>query len=74
LYERIQHSLLRFPSTSAYRTGTEALVQQKVEIMNKTDDLGAIEAEIGLGQMEELISQAENELKLIRKLEEDQVI
>jgi NADH dehydrogenase (ubiquinone) 1 alpha subcomplex subunit 5 len=73
LYEKLQYSLQRLPATSTYRTGTEALVKERLDILKQTEDLEAIERQIGLGQMEELILQAKSELKLVDILEADKV-
>jgi NADH dehydrogenase (ubiquinone) 1 alpha subcomplex subunit 5 len=73
LYEKLQYSLQRLPATSTYRTGTEALVKERLDILKQTEDLEVIEKQIGLGQMEELILQAKSELQLVDILEEDKV-
>ncbi|KAJ3276072.1 ndufa5, NADH-ubiquinone oxidoreductase subunit [Terramyces sp. JEL0728] len=71
LYSRITHSLQRFPESSVYRQGTLALFNKRIEFIEKTEDLKKIEDEFQLGQMEELIEQAQEELKLIKIMEEN---
>merc|ERR1712216_254718 len=46
----------------------EGMTTQRLAIVEGTDDLAAIEASIGCGQVEQLIQQAEDELSLIPKL------
>ncbi|KAJ3259164.1 hypothetical protein HK103_002811 [Boothiomyces macroporosus] len=69
LYSRITHSLQRFPESSAYRQGTLSLFNKRIAFIEKTEDLKKIEDEFHLGQMEELIEQAKEELKLISMME-----
>ncbi|XP_074109590.1 NADH dehydrogenase (ubiquinone) subunit ND-13B isoform X2 [Cotesia typhae] len=68
IYTRILRVLAKFPTTSAYRTSTEQIVQERAEIVKNTPDVETLEKKIGCGQVEELIVQAENELLLARKM------
>ena len=79
MYHRIIHSLQRFPESSIYRTSTEALTKQRLNIVdaegvgNGPQDISSIETKIGGGQIEELIKQAEAELSLIKTMESAKV-
>ncbi|KAI9008321.1 ETC complex I subunit conserved region-domain-containing protein, partial [Gaertneriomyces semiglobifer] len=68
LYQRILHTVNIIPPTSAYRQSTEALTKHRLAIVEATDDVPSIEEKIDAGQIEELIDQAEDELKLIPKM------
>jgi NADH dehydrogenase (ubiquinone) 1 alpha subcomplex subunit 5 len=63
LYSRLLISLSRLPSCT-YKQSTEALVKQRMDILAKYEQVSEIESQINCGQIEELIIQAENELKL----------
>ncbi|KAL5039746.1 hypothetical protein RTP6_006865 [Batrachochytrium dendrobatidis] len=69
LYNRILHSLQQLPEQSAYRQSTHKLVSERLNIVATTEDIAAIEQKINAGQIEELIYQAEMELKLIPSIE-----
>lgn len=62
--------MTRIPSTAVYRQATEALTQQRLNIVESTENIEEIEAKIDVGQIEEVIMQAEEELKLVAKIEE----
>ncbi|KAI8902768.1 ETC complex I subunit conserved region-domain-containing protein [Globomyces pollinis-pini] len=72
LYQRINHNIQRIPATSAYRKGTEALVKERLDIVEKTESIEEIEQKIGLGQIEELLLAAEDEIKLIDVIAADE--
>ncbi|KAH6570368.1 hypothetical protein BASA61_009207 [Batrachochytrium salamandrivorans] len=69
LYSRIMNSLKQLPDSSAYKHSTHNLVKERLEIVNSTDDISSIEQKINAGQIEELIYQAEMELKLIPNMD-----
>ena len=48
-----------------YKTTVEGLTKSRLAVIESTDDLTAIEAKIGCGQVEQLIEQAEDEIRLI---------
>jgi NADH dehydrogenase (ubiquinone) 1 alpha subcomplex subunit 5 len=62
--------LTRIPSTAVYRQATESLTQHRLNIVESTENIEEIEAKIDVGQIEEIIIQAEEELKLVAKIEE----
>ncbi|KAI9318369.1 ETC complex I subunit conserved region-domain-containing protein [Dichotomocladium elegans] len=69
-YNKTLTALSRLPATAVYRQATEALTQQRLSVVEGTENIAEIEQSIGNGQIEELIIQAEEELKLVAKMEE----
>ncbi|KAJ1554784.1 hypothetical protein HK096_001657 [Nowakowskiella sp. JEL0078] len=69
-YNRILHSIKRIPSESVYRQSVEAITKQRLAVVESLDNYEDIEKKLNAGQIEELIMQAEDELKLISKMEE----
>ncbi|KAH0955066.1 hypothetical protein HN011_005592 [Eciton burchellii] len=68
MYKRILRVLDKFPKDYAYRTETEKIVQNRLKIVRETADVKSIEDKIGCGQIEELILQAKNEMRLAEKM------
>ncbi|KAJ3016544.1 hypothetical protein HKX48_003986 [Thoreauomyces humboldtii] len=68
LYQRIIHVAERLPASSALRQSSESLARHRLAVVEKNEDVSVIEREIRAGQIEELIDQAEDELKLIPKM------
>ncbi|XP_024080360.1 NADH dehydrogenase [ubiquinone] 1 alpha subcomplex subunit 5-like [Cimex lectularius] len=66
LYGKILRVLAKMPDDAAYRKYTEELISHRMSIVTKAEDPCEIEEKIGCGQVEEIIVQAENELKLAR--------
>jgi NADH dehydrogenase (ubiquinone) 1 alpha subcomplex subunit 5 len=62
--------LTRIPSTAVYRQATESLTQHRLNIVESTENIEEIETKIDVGQIEEVIIQAEEELKMVAKIEE----
>ncbi|KAJ2737227.1 hypothetical protein IW152_000248 [Coemansia sp. BCRC 34962] len=60
----------KIPETAAYRKAVEAITAHRLKIVEENDDTAKIEELIGSGQIEELICQAEDEIKLISKMAE----
>lgn len=60
--------LAQMPESSIYRKATEALTKQRIAIVERTEDVNAIEQEIGGGLVEELIHSAQDELSLAEKM------
>ncbi|KAI8638975.1 ETC complex I subunit conserved region-domain-containing protein [Parasitella parasitica] len=69
-YNTTLEALARIPSTAVYRQATESLTQQRLSIVESTEDVQEIESKINVGQIEEIIMQAEDELKMVAKMEE----
>jgi ETC complex I subunit conserved region len=55
----------RIPATSAYRTDVEKWCNFFTKVASSTNDIKAIEKEIGLGQIEEVIEMVKDEQKLV---------
>ncbi|XP_056642377.1 NADH dehydrogenase [ubiquinone] 1 alpha subcomplex subunit 5 [Diorhabda carinulata] len=68
LYSKILRTLQKMPETAAYRKHTEDVINERSRILKSTTDVNTIEKQIGCGQIEEVIVQAENELLLARKM------
>ncbi|KAI8047953.1 ETC complex I subunit conserved region-domain-containing protein [Gilbertella persicaria] len=69
-YNNTLEALSRLPTTAVYRQATEAFTQQRLSIVESTEDIQEIESKINVGQIEEVIMQAEDELKMVAKMEE----
>ncbi|XP_014238997.1 probable NADH dehydrogenase [ubiquinone] 1 alpha subcomplex subunit 5 [Trichogramma pretiosum] len=65
-YGKIIRLLEKLPENYLYKQYTKNLIQSRSEIINKTQSTTEIEDKIGCGQIEELLIQADNELKLLR--------
>lgn len=63
----------KIPADSAYRKSTEAIVRERLEAVKKEPDIEKLEKLIGMGQIEEVIEQAENELQTARLMVEFKV-
>lgn len=68
LYNKILRTLQKIPESAAYRKQTELVINERARILESTQNVEAIEKELGCGQIEEIIVQAENELLLARKM------
>lgn len=69
LYRRTLNVLTRFPETSFYRQSTETITKNRLETLESTKSIGEFEEKIDCGIVEEIIMQAEDELKLIEVME-----
>ena len=58
------------PEDAGYRKVVEQTYEHRLAIIEANEDPAAIEAEIGSGQLEELVAQAKDELGLIPKMAE----
>jgi len=58
------------PEDAGYRKVVEATYSRRLEIIEANDDTTVIESKIGSGQIEELVSQANDELGLISKMKQ----
>lgn len=68
LYAQTLAALQAVPEASEYRKTVETLTKERLAVVQARDDLSAIEAAVGCGQVEQLIEQARDELKLIPTL------
>jgi len=63
-------ALSRLPTVAVYRQATEALTKHRLSIVESTENVSEIEKKIDAGQIEQIITQAEDELRLVPKVEE----
>ncbi|XP_044271440.1 NADH dehydrogenase [ubiquinone] 1 alpha subcomplex subunit 5 [Tribolium madens] len=68
LYGKILRALQKMPQEAAYRKYTEEIINERAQALKQNTTAEGIEKQIGCGQVEELIVQAENELILARKM------
>jgi len=68
LYAQTLEALEAVPANAEYRKTVEALTKERLAAVEAGADVAAIEASIGCGQVEQLIRQAEDELRLIPSL------
>jgi len=68
LYGKTLRTLQRMPQDAAYRKYTEEIINKRYDLVKSEKDIPALESKIGCGQIEEVIQQAEYELKLSRKM------
>ncbi|XP_014277842.1 probable NADH dehydrogenase [ubiquinone] 1 alpha subcomplex subunit 5 [Halyomorpha halys] len=68
LYGKILRALQKLPQEAFYRKNTEELINKRMALVQSAKTPADIEQQINCGQVEELIIQAENELRLIRNL------
>ena len=59
---------MQFPEGTGYRKIVEATYERRLDIIEKTAGVRDIEATIGSGQMEELLAQAKDELRLVSQM------
>lgn len=53
------------PEDAAYRVNVEKITKYRLEVVNKNEDPDKIEQILNVGQMPEIIEQAQDELDLI---------
>ncbi|XP_014211718.1 NADH dehydrogenase [ubiquinone] 1 alpha subcomplex subunit 5 [Copidosoma floridanum] len=68
LYEKIIFALQKLPSDYFYRQYTEKIINDRAKVVNEVEVIHDIEKKIDCGQIEELILQANKELKLARSM------
>uniref|UniRef100_A0A8D2B3Y8 NADH dehydrogenase [ubiquinone] 1 alpha subcomplex subunit 5 n=1 Tax=Sciurus vulgaris TaxID=55149 RepID=A0A8D2B3Y8_SCIVU len=68
LYAKILDVLEHIPKNAAYRKYTEQITNEKLGMVKAESDVKKLEDQLQLGQIEEVILQAENELSLARKM------
>ncbi|KAF0388436.1 ETC complex I subunit conserved region-domain-containing protein [Gigaspora margarita] len=69
-YKNTLNALTKLPSNAVYRHATESLTKHRLSIAESTENIQEIENKINAGIIEEVILQAEDELKLVAKMEE----
>eukprot|EP00168_Porphyra_purpurea_P007148 TRINITY_DN18846_c0_g1_i1.p1 TRINITY_DN18846_c0_g1~~TRINITY_DN18846_c0_g1_i1.p1 ORF type:complete len:178 (+),score=43.66 TRINITY_DN18846_c0_g1_i1:66-536(+) len=65
LYAETAAALEAIPASAAYRRNVEKVTAHRLGLVNATPDVGALEAKIGIGAVEEVIAAARAELRLI---------
>ncbi|XP_063783246.1 NADH dehydrogenase [ubiquinone] 1 alpha subcomplex subunit 5 [Pseudophryne corroboree] len=68
LYTKILATLQTIPNDAAYRKYTEQIVNERLNAVKAEPIVVNLEEKFNCGQIEEVISQAENELSLARKM------
>ena len=68
LYTKTLAAVTAIPQSSAYRQQVETLTQQRLDLVNASNNIGNIEKKINAGQIEEVIVQAQDELSLVEKM------
>jgi len=59
------------PQHSAYRRATTAIIQNRLHILDRAgEDVSKVEKEIDQGQIEEVLAQAQDELRLVGQMAE----
>jgi NADH dehydrogenase (ubiquinone) 1 alpha subcomplex subunit 5 len=53
------------PSSAIYRVNVEKTTRYRLKIIQENDSVESIEAKLGVGQIEEILEQARDELELI---------
>ncbi|KAF9285500.1 hypothetical protein BGZ72_010687 [Mortierella alpina] len=68
LYNDTLKTLEKFPEHAVYRQATAALTNHRLSVVQGTEDITKIEESIDAGQIEEVVVQAVEELKLAGKM------
>ncbi|KAJ6791616.1 putative NADH dehydrogenase [ubiquinone] 1 alpha subcomplex subunit 5, mitochondrial [Iris pallida] len=68
LYTRTLGEIKAVPEDEGYRKAVESFTSHRLKVCREEEDWEAIEKRIGCGQVEELIEEAQDELKLIAKM------
>ncbi|RZR99323.1 hypothetical protein BHM03_00028879 [Ensete ventricosum] len=68
LYSRTLKEIQAVPQDEGYRKAVESFTRHRLQVCQEEEDWEAIEKRIGCGQVEELIEEAQDELKLIAKM------
>lgn len=65
MYAQTLEAIKDIPESAAYRANVEKIVKYRQDVVNSTEDIEAIEATLNIGQIPEIIEQAQDELELI---------
>lgn len=66
LYGKTLNEIQKVPEDEGYRKAVESFTNHRLKVCQEEDDWEKIETRLGCGQVEELIEEAQDELKLIR--------
>ncbi|KAL9271953.1 putative NADH dehydrogenase [ubiquinone] 1 alpha subcomplex subunit 5, mitochondrial [Drosera capensis] len=70
LYKQTLTKIRSVPEDEGYRKAVESFTRHRLSVCEETEDWEDIERKIGCGQVEELIEEAKDELKLMGHLKE----
>ncbi|KAG0344354.1 hypothetical protein BG005_001871 [Podila minutissima] len=70
LYNDTLKALEQIPKHAVYRQATAAMTQHRLNVVQGTEDIAKIEETIDAGQIEEVVVQAVDELKIVGKMVE----
>ncbi|KAJ2082967.1 hypothetical protein H4R24_001161 [Coemansia sp. RSA 988] len=71
LYKKTLEELrTKIPEKAVYRQSVEAITAHRLKVAEENEDASVIEKLVNAGQIEELVYQAEDEIKLISKMAE----
>lgn len=65
LYTKTLEEIKAVPEDEGYRKAVESFTRHRLNVCQEEEDWEAIEKKLGCGQVEELIEEAQDELKLI---------
>jgi len=68
LYTKILGTLEKMPPKAAYRKHTEKLINERMDLVNIEKSEEQLAKKLQVGEVEEAITHAENELTLARKM------
>ncbi|KAK6936775.1 NADH dehydrogenase [ubiquinone] 1 alpha subcomplex subunit 5 [Dillenia turbinata] len=68
LYTKTLKEIQAVPEDEGYRKAVESFTRYRLQVCQEEEDWEQIEKRIGCGQVEELIEEAQDELKLISKM------
>ena len=68
LYNKTLKEIQTVPEDEGYRKAVESFTRHRLKVCQEEHDWEAIEKSLGCGQVEELIEEAKDELKLIAKM------
>merc|ERR1712002_707017 len=67
VYTKTLGVLGSIPQSSPYRQQVEQITNERLDLVNKTENVMTLEKKINCGQIEEVIIQANDELSLVKK-------
>ncbi|KAF2315545.1 hypothetical protein GH714_040051 [Hevea brasiliensis] len=68
LYTKTLKEIQAVPEDEGYRKAVESFTRHRLKVCQEEEDWEMIEKKLGCGQVEELIEEAQDELKLIEKM------
>lgn len=68
LYKQTIEAVKEIPDTATYKKNVENITNYRLGVVQETEDTVKIEKVLNLGQIQEVIEQAEDELELIPRM------